>query len=159
MNKKQIDCDLYCQSAIANLLIAGLLIASITAIVVNPMLITHGLSNILAGWKLIEIQFFVFMNFLYFGGFLFLSYVLGMLFDLLYMLILEAAKIKQTKEVMLLSYVAQWLLSVSFYKICIEPLFTRVSVSWEGAAILFFCLYFSAFVISEDYKIFSDKKR
>ncbi|GIO20585.1 hypothetical protein J18TS1_36850 [Oceanobacillus oncorhynchi subsp. incaldanensis] len=124
------------------------------------MLITHGLSNILAGWKLIEIQFFdtVFMNFLYFGGFLFLSYVLGMLFDLLYMLILKAAKMKQTKKVMLWSYVVQWLLSVSFYKIFIVPLFTRVSVSWEGAAILFFCLYLAAFVISEDYKIFSDKK-
>ncbi len=124
------------------------------------MLITHGLSNILAGWKLIEIQFFdtVFMNFLYFGGFLFLSYVLGMLFDLLYMLILEAAKIKQTKEVMLMSYVAQWFLSVCFYKFFIESLFTRNSVSWEGAAILFFCLYLAAFVISEDYKIFSDKK-
>ncbi|MDM8101787.1 MULTISPECIES: hypothetical protein [Oceanobacillus] len=157
MNNKKMDFS----TLVANLLTVGLVMGSIAVIVAIPILITYGLSNILAGWNLIEIHFFdsIFINFLYFGGLLFLSYVVGMLFDLLYMLILKAAKMKQTKKVMLWSYVVQWLLSVSFYKICIEPLFTRVSVSWEGAAILFFCLYFSAFVISEDYKIFSDKKR
>lgn len=156
MDKKKINYS----NLIANLLLAGLIIVGIIVIVSIPVLITYGLSNILVSWNLIEIRFFdnIFSNVLYFGGLLFLSYLVGIIFDLLYQLMLKVAKMKETKKVMLLSYAVQLLCSVIFYKTFIEPLFIRIHVSWEGAAILFFCLYLSAFVISDDYKIFSDKK-
>ncbi|MEK4300731.1 hypothetical protein MKY30_15330 [Oceanobacillus sp. FSL W8-0428] len=156
MNKKKIDYS----NLIANLLLAGLVIVSAAVIVAIPIMIIYGLSNILAGWNLIEIRFFdnIFINILYFGGLLFLSYLVGIIFNLLYQFILKLAKMKETKKVMFLSYMVQLLCSVIFYKSFIEPLFTRINISWEGTAILFFCLYLSAFVISEDYKIFSDKK-
>lgn len=102
MNKKKIDYS----NLIANLLLTGLVIVSATVIVAIPILIAYGLSNILAGWNLIEIRFFdnIFINILYFGGLLFLSYLVGIIFDLLYQLILEVAKMKESKRIMLLRY-------------------------------------------------------
>jgi len=156
LNNKKTDYSTF----IANLLIAGLIIVIVAVMVSIPILIAYGLSNILASWDLIDIQFFdnFFINFLYFGGLLSLAFLVGMIFDLLYMLILKTAKFKETKSVMLLSYTIQLLLSVTFYKNFIEPLFTKIDVSWAGAVILFFSLYLASFVFSEDYKIFSDKK-